>query len=448
MPRAFARTMALAAFVASCLPATSAAWEADVHFGLTRWLATQAGFTGPQADAIATGNQRADFGAMETMNLATEYACSSPDAETARAAQRLHFPSEQAVPAPPAQRPVQAGGGASTHALRALLPGAVPKAASLLLKLGEALHPLQDSWAHEGAGASVPSNLAGLPCDPGLMPLQAESNDGDKAHRADITAAHPTAALAMARATFGWLQRYPPITSAPRVAAEWPRVEAQLDGFLAAPTKAAKAAWFREHGMADVGFLEGISLPDGRTPWSGTWSGRRLPRLQAAVSTQHGVPHEVLGFFEAFFATWLGDGDPALALGPVKGERTPAQRELAARLRLWRMRDHGAAASLAHAASPLTRAQLRRTDELVRGGQAYAHYPRLADAFFPLMAIEPYASPLLPYVVRALPPLANGEPRMMATVKLRHAPYDELVLIARRSASGWSLDSLLTMVDH
>jgi len=61
--------MGAALMLASGLPLTAAAWEADVHFGLTRWLAVQAGFSAPQADAIATGNQRVDFGAMETMLL-------------------------------------------------------------------------------------------------------------------------------------------------------------------------------------------------------------------------------------------------------------------------------------------------------------------------------------------------------------------------------------------
>jgi hypothetical protein len=427
---------AAAAMLASALPFNAAAWEADVHFGLTRWLAVQAGFSAPQADAIATGNQRVDFGAMETMLLVTEYACTGADAEgraeAARAARRLHAPG---------------GGEASTEALRTLLRDAGPKAGLLLLKFGEALHPLQDASAHEGtdaAGIGAPA-IAGLPCDP--PPLTAASG-GEQAHRADLTAARPAAALAMARASFEWLQRYPPIADAARVAPDWPRVEAQLGGFVTASTKAAKAAWFREHGMEDTGFLEGISLPDGAQPWTATWSGRRLPRLQEAASTQHGVPVEVRRFFDDFFAAWLGDGDPAAALGLAKGEGTPAQRDLAARLRLWRLHDHGAAAALAHAPSALTRAQLQRVDALARDRAAYARYPRLADAFFPLMAIESYAPPLLPYIVRPLPALADGEPRMLAIAKLRHAPYDELLLVAQRRAGRWSVVSLQGVRDH
>ncbi len=194
--------------LASVLPFNAEAWEADVHFGLTRWLAVQAGFSAPQADAIATGNQRVDFGAMETMLLVTEYACTGADAE-----------------------------------------------------------------------------------------------------------------------------------------------------------------------------------------------GR-------------------------------------------------AEAARAARLRLWRLHDHGTAAALAHAPSALTRAQLQRVDALARDRSAYARYPRLADAFFPLMAIESYAPPLLPYIVRPLPALADDEPRMLAIAKLRHAPYDELLLVAQRRAGGWSVVSLQGLRDH
>src|SRR5436190_23624915 len=44
------------------VPGSVAAFERDVHFGLTKWLALQAGFNVPQADAIATGDQRVDSG--------------------------------------------------------------------------------------------------------------------------------------------------------------------------------------------------------------------------------------------------------------------------------------------------------------------------------------------------------------------------------------------------
>ena len=43
-------------------PERATAFEADVHYGLTDWLALQAGFEPLQAQIIATGDERVDFG--------------------------------------------------------------------------------------------------------------------------------------------------------------------------------------------------------------------------------------------------------------------------------------------------------------------------------------------------------------------------------------------------
>lgn len=44
-----------------CLtPNNAKAWEADVHFGLTKWLALKVGFPEPVASLIAEGDQSID----------------------------------------------------------------------------------------------------------------------------------------------------------------------------------------------------------------------------------------------------------------------------------------------------------------------------------------------------------------------------------------------------
>ena len=47
----------------------SLAFESDVHFGLTQWLALQAGFDEFAARTIATGDQRVDSGDMQFLDL-------------------------------------------------------------------------------------------------------------------------------------------------------------------------------------------------------------------------------------------------------------------------------------------------------------------------------------------------------------------------------------------
>ena len=50
----------LALVLASVTPAS--AWEADVHRGLTEWLARQAGFPPDAARAVGSGDNHADDG--------------------------------------------------------------------------------------------------------------------------------------------------------------------------------------------------------------------------------------------------------------------------------------------------------------------------------------------------------------------------------------------------
>jgi len=74
-------------------------FEKDVHFGLTKWLALQAGFTGQQADALATGDQRVDSGDIQYLELVSAYACVGKDAESAGQVERHHYPSAGRCPA-------------------------------------------------------------------------------------------------------------------------------------------------------------------------------------------------------------------------------------------------------------------------------------------------------------------------------------------------------------
>ena len=105
--------LAFAAVVAGGLAALAVpchAYESDVHFGLTQWLARTAGYTAGQATAIALGNSRVDSGLIDTMELSSG-ACvrwrfsRRPAADV----QRRHFAS--AVPVPARPEPAPRGGG-------------------------------------------------------------------------------------------------------------------------------------------------------------------------------------------------------------------------------------------------------------------------------------------------------------------------------------------------
>ncbi|MES2424306.1 MAG: hypothetical protein V4562_07755, partial [Pseudomonadota bacterium] len=432
--------------LASCLLgcASAQAFEADVHFGLTKWLALKAGFAEAQAEAIAAGNQRSDSGVMDSVQLVLEYACLESHADAARVAQGYHFASPAKLPAPPAQRAVVAGDATARKPAEEVLAAAAQgKAGFLLLKLGQALHLLQDSWAYQGVPDTPVFAGTGIQCNSALAWAAPAARGGWNSHKANLAREWPADIAAMAEASYRVLTAYPTAGVPRNAAADWAVLRPSLDGFVRASTKAEKARWFQRQGITDTTFLQGISLPDGPNFASGEWAGRRFPPLKTAASPQYNVAADTKAFFDSFFPLWLG---PAKGLERLRAVVDVQQQpDLLARLRLWRLRDHGAVAELAHAAAPFTPAQLRTLERL--DGKPHATVQlegsALAGAFYPLLQQGPGVSPLLPYVLHTLPPSDTGKARAIAVVKLRHLPYDELGLVAEKQQGGWRLVRLI-----
>src|SRR5258705_6614312 len=125
-------------------------------------------------------------------------------------------------------------------------------------------------------------------------------------------------------------------------------------------------------------------------------------------SRKHEVSTELLNFYSRFFTRWLSSIDfeaMAAEFGAEpaqRGKRAPAstsRAELAARLRAWRIRDHGRVAEIAHALRPLSAKQRAALAEIGRKPNAYARYGAPAEAFFPLLPRGKAVSPLLPFFV-------------------------------------------------
>lgn len=432
------------------------AFEGDVHYGLTHWLALKAGFDTSQADAIAVGNQRVDGGLMDTLELALENECVEHSADAAQQVQQRHLPAAKPAPASPEQRAVTPGSTAAQQPLVAVMKNVPGKEGLMLGKLGEALHTLQDSWSHQGM-PGVPSPGGGLECDPALASGHAAARGGTDSHAADHTHRWTADVLAMARATYGALLAYPPIQRRERTPSAWDSLVEPIDRFSQATTKTQKRDWFVAQGMPDTSFLEGLSLPDGPQPGPLRWAGRKLPPLPSAVSNQHDVPTDTRAFFDRLIVRWLGSDAVEAVVAelsmPEPQSKTEAEnmrkarQQLTARLALWKLRDHGSAAELAHARAPLTSEQLRAADRLTKDSRAFVQPASIADAFFPLQARGPYASPLLPYIVRSLP-AASGMPRAIAIARLKHAPYDSIGWIAQKHGERWILVDMVAVVDQ
>ena len=435
-------------------PAT--AYESDVHYGLTYWLALQAGFNATQAHAIANGSNRVDSGDMQFLDLSFVYGGLAPNDDSSQQVSRYHYPTAGPVPGPPETRTVIPGSAIAARAIDEAINAPKGQQGVMLFRLGVGLHTLQDSWAHQGVTdtAQIEGDL--FKCDPTRFWAHPRARGGFASHKADHTAAWPEDAMAMAMATYNVLLRYPVITE-PRTPKDWNQLKPLVEPFVKATTKSDKRAWFAAQGIADASFLEGTSLKDGAQPFREKWVGRKLPPLPSADSRQHYVDGDILDFLNRFFGEWMTTDDLNRLAASVAA--APAERaalgfvpygttEIAAQLKLWRMRDHGAVAEMAHAPKRLTARQTALVDAMAKAPDALVRYAAATEAFFPLVTKGKDASPLLPFIVGNAPPSPQGNRRVVATAKLRHAPYDVVAVVAEKVGDRWRIIAFASAVDH
>jgi hypothetical protein len=430
------------------------AHESDVHYGLTRWLAQKAGYLDWQAHAIAMGDLRVDSGSMGTLALLPEYACFAKDGPVAREIQDRHFPSDTKVPADPKDRAVVPGSSAAREALARIFQSAKGNEAAYLGLLGAALHPLQESWARAGVPAAP--TFGPIRCDARLGSVPpVRGNSGP--HAADLTYVSAVATVAMAKATFEALTTYPPAKGEHRTAQEWSSLEPLVSAFAQARSKTAKREWFVQQGIADTDFLATTTLPDGAKPGSLRFEWQELPALAKASSLQYDAPSDAREFFDRFIVRWLGQ-EPIESVVAEFGKRDASRTKAGAgasssaaqmtvRLKLWKLRDHGAAAGLAHLARPLTGAEIAQANALGKEPSSYvAELPE--RELFPLMMHTPTPSPLLPYILHNLPGQGAAASRAIAVLRLKHAPRDTIGFVAENSPQGWTLVDVVSVVDQ
>lgn len=424
------------------------AYESDVHYGLTKWLAQEAGFAPHEAEAIATGNQRVDSGGPQAIDVVLDYGCALRDPVAAIRVQRAHAPSRNNVPALPAQREVISGGDFAKTEMHKVLQQGKGKEALMLAQFGAAIHGFQDSWSHSG----VPSVLDGgreLKCHPELAISHPSGRGGSESHDADITFLYPEETMQMAQASYKSLTEFPAIDGRKRSPKVWGDLDSAVRSFVDARTKSQKRAWFVAQGITEVSFLAGVTLPDGADTIPARAKPALLPELTANTSRQHDVGQETKNFFDELIALWIANDDLDKSITKYLPS-APAGKtsQLLVRLKLLKLRDHGASSVLLHQKAKMTAAELKKAGTLTRDTSAYVHPTSVADAMLPLSTKGPHASPLLPYIIRELPSANKSLPRAIAIMRLNHLPYDSVGLIAEHTASGWKLIDVLVAVDH
>ena len=319
-------------FVLLAFVPPAAAWESDVHYGLTKWLAMKAGFDEGSATRIAIANLNADNSLFGDAVGIMVVSCATDDAVGAGHVHDFHFPSEFTVRNPPDKRRVEAG---RVYEKGKLAPAPALKDFSdqgQLREFGQYLHAFQDSWSHQGK-PDVP-----LFCKSELGWGHPLKRGGWSCHLADQTYywskgyGKTDDVIPMAFGTYKLLADI-----SPKKPEDWSTLESQVADFAKARSKWEKDDWFVKVGFADRDFLRGISLPPcadrkecaGRWPYTlqrliDAWprvveQNRRRPKSQAGSDVPARVTNVVGTFVRGLLnqkkdeLTSLIDQAPAIA---------------------------------------------------------------------------------------------------------------------------------------
>lgn len=427
LPFQILRRLLASALVASIsLPAI--AYERDVHYGLTYWLALKAGFSPHEAGAIAIGNARVDSGGPDHIDAIIDYGCAQPDPTAAKRVQARHHLSREEA----------------RQEIDRVIHKAKEHPAQMLSLFGQVLHPYQDSWSHTGMPGEF-GTRGQLNCIAGLALANPAARGGADSHNTNLTYIFPDDVLAMAKESYDAIASYPHVGARTRSVTPWPELVNSIKGFSRAKTKTQKRDWFVAEGVLETDFLAGITLPDGPGIGLLQFSGGLLPQLTSSQSNQYDAPQEQRNFFDKFFAAWLA-GKP---LNDFLGGDDRKKTQLIARLKLLKVRDHGLTAATLHRKGALTRTDLARIEALSGKSAVQIQTTTLADSFLPLMDQGDKPSALLPYVVRPLKGVnSKDEQRVVAITRLKHLPYDTEGWIVAKTGGNFKLIDVVVLLDQ
>jgi hypothetical protein len=246
----------LALLLAILVATPSYGFEADVHYGLTYWLAREAGFSTADAQQIAAADQSLDEGSAVPAPWAVVHILIRNDVTDSNFVRKNHFPSDTVEPAAAKDRTVEPASAAAVRGIRNAINSSTDGGgkAGQLWDLGVSLHPLQDSWSHQGE--------PGIPFQP-IYELRPQLSYGHPclrggwySHDADLTYLHEDDTIKMADSVYSYLTDY--LSHRPdlkvRAPANWNDLKPRVEAFARAASKQAKEAWFR--GDPNVPFEE------------------------------------------------------------------------------------------------------------------------------------------------------------------------------------------------
>lgn len=420
------------------------AYEDDVHLGLTQWLALQASFTDAEARTLADGTVSYDHSALSATNLVVHYACLKKDATVSQLVQENHFPGEGSVPGPPKDRSVTRGGPEALRKSSNQIQHPAAKPEVSIHRFGQGLHPLEDSWSHQGQ----PDSPLPWMCDANLSWGHPVARGGWRKHDADLTHLFPTDTLAMAEATYAQICGYADKVLARRCNKSFSSLAADVNAFAKANTKAKKQAWFTAHGIQDTSFLEHTTLPDGAGYEKGDASDPFAVRRYAA---NRAAQSEDARFILKFLSDWMTVKNTrelvkqaievnsfAYRIDNIKQFRTTDPEIINVLLALWRVRDHGTVATRLHDGDSLDRSAAQMWLDETKNESA--PYESIEEALLP---IDEEREPMAVTRIES-----EHGPLVVAAARFRHAPRDSVVILARKSGTQYRVVAIDSVVEN
>jgi hypothetical protein len=423
------------------------AYEDDVHAGLTLWLAMQAQFDASEAELVADGDISYDHSALSATNLVFWYACAKTDREASALTQENHFPGDGPVPGEARGRPVGPGSLEARRKSDSQIVHPSSNRRTSLRRLGQGLHPLQDSWSHQG----IPGSPAPEICEPDYSWGHPDARKGWWSHKADLTYHFPEDTIAMAEETYRQLCAYSEGVLNRHCAKGFDVLRQDVEEFAVAKTKAAKQKWFNARGIEETPFLRDINLKIGRGYKISVADAEYYVRSKPdrVEDTEEG------NFARDFFNRWMTWPDAAAAIQDLMrpggityryaggtSSRSLTSATTSKILGLWRVRDHGEVAEMLHDQPFESDEQLSKFLSKLSSGAA-APYESLASALLPL---DQSGRPILVEATNI-----DGGKRLVATAKFQHAPNDAILVIAEKHEGAdarYEVSEIVSIVEH
>lgn len=249
---------------------SASAYESDFHFGLTWWLAQQAGFDPQQTQEIARQNELTDTGMLDAKHAMIWELCAWQDTKASDLVRAMHFRSQKAPPAEPPMRKVTDDSVYAEAQTRSIIFTADHENLKTLSSFGQALHGRQDAYSHAGQSDTFwpPCQTQWLWTHP--IDRSVEDKGGMFSHKADQTYKFPDKCLKAALKTYDLMLQF---RSSMKFSAD-PKdpddLKTSIGKFCEAKTKVEKAQWFKDERVPQGEAIAGnTSLADGGRSFAG-----------------------------------------------------------------------------------------------------------------------------------------------------------------------------------